>query len=100
MECLAAIRRAGIPIRKCAAIQRAQGKSGARAVFSKTVAARGEGQPLDCGGKRQRHAAFGVLCEGGPQVNPTQVIPKGGVALSLATAVQGQAAAASLLKLF
>ena len=76
-----------------------EGWSGLR----KPAAARAGGRPLECGGKRQRHAAFGVTQRGGGGVlratpgSLPEIPSKGGVALSLATAVQGQAAAATFL---
>ena len=52
------------------------------------------GGTLDCGGKRQRHAAFGGtqcvwLCFECERRCPPEIPSKGGVALSFATAVQG-----------
>ena len=69
--------------------------------FKKSAAARITERPLECGGKRQRHAAFGgtpcarrnIACD---EKDPPEIPSQGGVALSLATALQGQAAAGLL----
>ena len=45
---------------------------------------------LECGGKRQRHAAFGMLCGRAPRCGPGALhADESGVALTLATALQG-----------
>ena len=52
------------------------------------------GATLDCGGKRQRHAAFGDTqrvrrCFAFDRGGPPEIPSKGGVALTLPTALQG-----------